>query len=127
MTPSQLVELAEAKDFIKAGDFRKARNILILLQQNDPQDQEINKLIQLCNTELGIKPQLQPINYQTQPPPPQVIIQQPTRPQEVFIRFKDPFLISLILFLIIVCALITSWYIIFDVLKFTLKVSTNTY
>jgi hypothetical protein len=108
MTPTDLVELAEIKEQIKAR-----KSIAALRRLNDlalayPHDVEVRNLITLCNEENA--------NAEKLFVPKSRIGLDHSAP-EGYIRFRNPVQLALILFFIIVCAILTSTLIIYLVTR----------
>lgn len=108
MTPSQLIELTEAKELMQSGRYEKALGKLTWLGNRLPQDPEIDSLIRECRSHEGER-------IRTEPPPTR-------KPQEVTIVFKSASNMALVLFIVITLSIVAAWYIIFYVFNFTLKI-----
>jgi hypothetical protein len=106
MTPSQLIELTEAKELMQSGQYKPALEKLIWLGNRLPQDPEIDNLIRECQSHSGNRV-IPPVN---------------PKPQEVTIVFRSASNLALVLFIVITLSIIAAWYIIFYVFNFTLKI-----
>jgi hypothetical protein len=111
MTPSQLIELTEAKELMQSGRYREALGKLTWLGNRLPQDPEIDSLIRECRSHEGERVNQPP----TRKP-------QESKPQEVTIVFKSASNMALVLFIVITLSIVAAWYIIFYVFNFTLRI-----
>jgi hypothetical protein len=112
MTPSQLIELTEAKELMQSGQYTQALEKLTWLGNRLPQDPEIDSLIRECRYHEGERVSR----------PAAITRKPPERPQEVTIVFRSASNLALVLFIVITLSIVAAWYIIFFVLNFTLKI-----
>jgi hypothetical protein len=106
MSPSDLINLTDAKDLVRAGHYTPALEKLRPLLNSYPSDEEIKKLILQCA--VNNKP------YQIQ--------ENTTSAPEVTITIKNPGCMAMVLFLAIVAAIMVSFFLIFYVFGFTLRI-----
>jgi hypothetical protein len=109
MTPTALVDLAEAKELMNRQQFAFALEKLRILSISYPQDLEVYGLLMACNAEL-LKISLAQANA----------TKTPSAIMTVMIR--DNGCLSMTLFMVIVLAILTAWFLIFFVFGFTLKI-----
>jgi hypothetical protein len=111
MTPTALVDLAEAKELMNRQQFAFALEKLRILSISYPQDLEVYGLLMACNAEL-LKISLAQANSNATKTPPAIMT----------VMIRDNGCLSLTLFMVIVLAILTAWFLIFFVFGFTLKI-----